>query len=343
MLAGSGTAVVLGSATLACNTIAPSSPTPAAQSPTTTVGTTPATLMRVGHDSPTTHPNHSAAIALKNAIETQTENRVAVVVYPNGQLGDEAAMVNGMKIGALEGVITSTVSLQPSVKEFGVFDLPFIFADSDQSLRAANGALGNRLKAQTNPAVDGELLAFCAAGDRDMWNYKRPISSPSDVKGLKMRISGSGIQADTYEALGALPTVISLQELYSALQNHVVDGADNGPVDIVDLKFYEVTKYFAWTRHRLPVSAIVVSKRFMQKLSESDRDAVRAAASAAATVETNAQNEQAATATATITSHGLVVNEVADRAAFVTMLEGVYAKNAASVGGQAIIDLARQG
>jgi TRAP-type transport system periplasmic protein len=317
----------------------------ASSSSGTTSSGGPTVAMKVAHDSPLTHPYQKAMEAFKKEVESKTNGRIAITIYPNAQLGDEATMVNGLKIGAVDGMFTSTSPISTSVKAMDVFNLPFLFKDSQQAAAAANGKLGTVLKPLVDAATAAEVVGWGAGGDRDMWNSKHPIRTVDDVKGLKMRTQSSKVQQDTYGALGALPTVISFSELYTSVQTGVVDGADNGPVDMVALKFYQVTKYLTLTRHFTIVVGFLVSNKFMSKLSAGDQDIVRTAGKNAAAVESQGQNDQSAAAVTELKSQGIQVFELDDptRQAFIDKVQGVYTKDQDAVGGSSIVQLAKQG
>ena len=316
----------------------------ACSSGTSSTGSTQSVNMKVGHDSPLTHPYQKAVEAFKKEVESKTNGRVKITIYPNAQLGDEATMVNGLKIGAVDAVFTSTSPISASVKEVDVFNLPFLFKDSAQAAAAANGDLGKALRPLIETATQAEVAGWGAGGDRDMWNSKRPVRTPDDVRGLKMRTQASQVQQDTYAAFGALPTVISFSELYTAVQTGVVDGADNGPVDMVALKFYQVTKYLTLTRHFTIVVAFLVSKKFMSKISSADHDVIRTAGKNAGAVETQGQNDQSAAAVTSLKGQGIQVVELdaQTRQSFADKVQSVFAKDQDLVGGSSVVQLARQ-
>jgi TRAP-type C4-dicarboxylate transport system substrate-binding protein len=172
-----------------------------------------------------------------------------------------------------------------------------------------------------------------------MWNSVRPIKTLADVKGLKMRTQQSPLQQDTYAALGAQPTPMSFGELFTALQTGVVDGADNGPLDVESSKFYQVTKYLSLTRHFILLNPILVSDGFLAKLSAEDQAVVMEAARASADIVTDKAKEQNEAALVSLKDKGLEIFEIddAERAKFVAQVQSVYEKNAGKVGGMDLI------
>jgi tripartite ATP-independent transporter DctP family solute receptor len=284
------------------------------------------TVLKVGHDSPLDFPYQPAAEWFKQQVEEKTQGRVTVQIFPNAQLGDEDTMINGLKIGSVDVVYLSTAPLSASVPEIDLFSLPFLFKDVDQALRVANSTLVDPLEEKIGAAVGARVAGWASVGDRDMWNSVRPIKTVEDVKGLKMRTQQSALQQDTYAALGAQPTPMSFSELFTALQTGVVDGADNGPLDIESSKFYQVTKYLSLTRHFILLNPILVSDSFLAKLSPEDQTVVMDAAHASADIVTSKAKEQNEAALTSLKDKGLEIFDIddAERAEFVAQVQSVY-------------------
>lgn len=303
-------------------------------------GSQPDVTMKLGHDSPLDFPYQYAAEAFKTEVEKNTNGHVKVQIYPNAQLGDEGTMVNDLKVGAVDGVYTSTAPLTQSVPQLDIVSLPFIFKDVDQALRVMNGPIGRSLSSKIDAATGAQIVGWASVGERDMWNSKHPIQSVADMQGLKMRVQQSQIQEDTYAALGAQATPIPFSELYTALQTHVVDGADNGPLDIESSKFYQVTKYVTFTRHFILLTPMLISDKFLAKLSSSEKTAVLSAAKDTIGVVTNIAKEQNSSDVDQLKSQGLQFIELSDsaRAEFVSKVQTVYTKNADRVGGMTLIN-----
>ena len=295
--------------------------------------------MKVGHDSPTDFPYQAGAKYFKKEVEEKTQGRVKVDIFPNAQLGDEGTMVAGLKIGSVDAVYTSTAPVSEFVQAIDIFNLPFLFKDLDHSLRVANGPVGDALKAKIDPLIGGVVAGWGSIGERDMWNSKHPIKSLADLKGLKMRTQQSAIQKDTYAALGAQPTPMAFSELFTALQTGVVDGADNGPIDILSEKFYEVTKYLTLTNHFIVIVPMLVSDKVLAKLTPEDKAVVLAAAKELTRVMSEEAKKQNLGAIDKLKGLGIEVFTLsdADRQAFVDGVKNVYTANAEKLGGADLI------
>jgi tripartite ATP-independent transporter DctP family solute receptor len=280
-------------------------------------------------------------VKLKDEVEAKTNGRIRLTIFPDAQLGSNDAMMNAVKAGTLDGMISDVGTLTPAVPEMDIFSLPFLFSDTAQALRAANGAIGAKLKPKLEQAFSCEVLGWGTDGARNMWNSRRPIRTPEDLRGLKMRVQQSAIQKDTYAAFGALPTPIAFGELYTALQTGVVDGADPSVVDMLSLKFYQVTKYLTLTRHFNIINVVVVSRRFISKLSQEDQDIIRQAGKNGADAEAKATLAAEATGLTELEHKGIQVFQMTDPKAFVAKVETIYTADADKVGGASFIVEAR--
>jgi tripartite ATP-independent transporter DctP family solute receptor len=291
-----------------------------------------AVTLKFGSDSPITAPHSKSATTLKEIVEEKTAGRVLVTIFPDGQLGSNEPMTNSVKAGTLDGVVTDNGILSSAVAECDVFNLPFLFSDTRKVLAAANGDVGAVLKPKINEAFSCEVLGFATDGARNYWNGKRPIKTPGDMAGLKMRTQASKIQRDTLTALGAIPTPISFAETYSALQTGVMDGGDHAVVDMLEMKIYQVTKYLTLTRQLSIVGVLIVSNKFMAKLTPEDQDIVREAGRLAAEAQVEAVLAREGDALAELREKGLEVIELPDTKAFAERVQSVYTDNQDRIG-----------
>jgi tripartite ATP-independent transporter DctP family solute receptor len=301
-----------------------------------------AITMRFGSDSPIGAPHTKSALVLKELVEKGTQGRVEVVVFPDSQLGNNQTMTNGIKAGTLDGVVTDVSHISAAVGETDVFNLPFVFKDTDHVLRFANGPVGAKLKPKVDEAFACELLGFASDGSRNLWNGKRPIKTPADVTGLKFGVQASKIQRDTILAFGGIPTVVGFKDLYTALQTGLVDGSDKTMADIMQVKLYQVTKYLTLTNHYSIVSTMIVSKKFLDQLDKKDQDVVREAAKPAvkAQVDDVLKSEQETIAFLK-DKGGMQIIPLENQKAFSDKLDGVY-KEASDRIGADLIDAARK-
>lgn len=289
--------------------------------------------MRFGSDSPMGAPHTKSAVVLKELVDSRTSGRVQVTIFPDSQLGSNLTMQNAVKAGALDGVVTDVSHLSTAVAELDVFNLPFLYKDTDHVLRFANSPVGAQLKPKVDEAFACELLGFASDGSRNLWNGKRPIRTPADVSGLKFGVQASKIQRDTILAFGGIPTVVGLKDLYTALQTGLVDGSDKTMADILQIKLYQVTKYLTLTNHYSIVSALIVSQKFMDKLEPKDREVVREAAKPAVQAQVDAILTSEKDTIAFLTQKGgMQIIPMENPKAFSDKLDSVYKEASVRIG-----------
>jgi tripartite ATP-independent transporter DctP family solute receptor len=292
--------------------------------------------MRFGSDSPIGSPHTKSALVMKDLIENQTAGRVQVTVFPDGQVGGNGLMTNSVKAGTLDAVVTSIAYISAAVPEADVFNLPFLYKNTDQVIRFANGPVGARLKPKIDAAFACEMLGYTSDGSRNLWNGKRPIRTPADVVGLKMAVAPSKIQRDTVLAFGGIPTVLELTALYTSLQTGLVDGSDKTSNDMLELKLYQVTKYLTLTNHFSIVSVLIVSKKLMDKLEPRDQEVVRAAGQPAVDAQVQEVLKNEKSALGFMQERGLQVFEMENPKAFSDKMDAVYKEAADRIGADLI-------
>jgi C4-dicarboxylate-binding protein DctP len=210
-------------------------------------------------------PKGKGAEYFKKLAEERTKGRVKVEVYPNSQLYKDGEEMEALQLGSVQMLAPSLAKFGPlGVREFEVFDLPYIFDSYDQLHKVTGGPVGQNLfkKLEAKNIIG---LAYWDNGFKDM-SANKPIRVPADYKGLKMRIQSSKVLGDEMKALSAIPQVMAFSEVYQALQTGVVDGTENPPSNIYTQKMNEVQKYVALTDHGYLGYAVIVQKKFWDGL-----------------------------------------------------------------------------
>ena len=210
-------------------------------------------------------PKGKAAEYFKKIAEERTKGKVKVEVYPNSTLFKDGEELEALQLGSVQMLAPSLAKFGPlGVREFEVFDLPYIFDNYDELHKVTSGPVGQGLfKKLESKGLVG--LAYWDNGFKDM-SANKPIRVPADYKGLKMRIQSSKVLGDEMKALGAIPQVMAFSEVYQALQTGVVDGTENPPSNIYTQKMNEVQKYVALTEHGYLGYAVIVQKKFWDAL-----------------------------------------------------------------------------
>jgi C4-dicarboxylate-binding protein DctP len=236
-------------------------------------------------------PKGKGAEYFKKLAEERTKGRVKVEVYPNSQLYKDKEEMEALQLGAVQMLAPSLAKFGPlGVKEFEVFDLPYIFPSKDVLRSVTGGPVGaGLLKKLEAKGIIG--LAYWDNGFKIM-SANKPIKLPGDLKGVKLRIQSSKVLDAQMRALGALPQVMAFSEVYQALQTGVVDGTENPPSNMYTQKMHEVQKYAAITNHGYLGYAVIVNKKFWEGLPADIRATLEGAMSEASVFANNiAQTE----------------------------------------------------
>ena len=295
-------------------------------------------VLKVAHNGPEKHPFQKGYEKFKDVLEAETGGVVEVQIFPNAQLGTEEEASQMVQLGLIAASAASTAGgLAHSVPEAELFNFPFIFRDLDHCYRVIDGPIGQWLARNIEKKLDCVVLGYWFSGIRNVWNKKRPVLHPDDLMGIKIRVMSSPLLVETFNALGAQATPMAFGELYSALQMGVVDGAETDYLDLLYEKFHEVTKYVSYTNHMFLVIALIFSKKVYDKLPPSVQAAVLKAGQASVSAEREAMDALTDSALAELKELGLEFYEV-DKSLFRDKVEQVYRKNAAKVGGMAIIE-----
>lgn len=236
--------------------------------------------LQLGHTLTTDSHYQAAALKFKEVVEAGSKGEITVSIFPQSQLGGEVKMVQSARTGAIAAFITAAPPLENTVQEFSILSLPYLFDDLAQANTVMQGPFGEKmLKQLDSRGLVG--LTFLSSFERSVFG-SRAIRKVDDFKGMKIRVlQGPGF-IRTYEALGAQPTPMAYSEVFVALQNGVVDGAEADPAQVVQDKFVEVTKYFNFTKIHYMPSLLVISKVRFDALTKDQQDLVRRAAKEAA-------------------------------------------------------------
>ena len=241
-------------------------------------------VIKFSHVVATDTPKGQAAERFKQLAEKATGGRVKVEVYPNSQLYKDKEELEALQLGAVQMLAPSLAKFGPlGVKEFEVFDLPYLFADKNALYKVTEGPVGKGLL-QKLDAKGIVGLAYWDNGFKVM-SANKPLHSPADFKGLKMRIQSSKVLDAQMRALGANPQVLAFSEVYQALQTGVVDGTENPPSNMYTQKMHEVQKHVTVSNHGYLGYAVIVNKKFWDGLPPDIRGQLEKAMREATTFE----------------------------------------------------------
>ena len=289
-------------------------------------------------------PKGKGAEYFKKLAEERTNGRVKIEVYPNSQLFKDGEELEALQLGSVQMLAPSLAKFGPlGVREFEVFDLPFMFDDASQLHRVADGPVGTGLfKKLEGKGIVG--LAFWDNGFKVM-SANRPLRTPEDMKGLKMRIQSSKVLSDQMRALGALPQVLAFSEVYQAMQTGVVDGSENTPSNMHTQKHHEVQKYLTLTDHGYIGYAVIANKKFWDALPADVRTTLEGAMQDASKYANNIAQKENDDALEGIRKSGkteIITLTPAQKAAWKNALIAVHKENESRVGRETLEAVYRQ-
>ncbi len=231
-------------------------------------------VFKLGHIADPENPYAKGAEKFAQLVKEKTGGKVEIQVFPSSQLGNQRDLVEGTQFGTIDFTMTSTAVLGNFLPQAAVFDLPFIFRDVQHAYKALD-TVGMEIAQKLHGM---KLLAYYENGVRHMTNSKHPIRKPEDMKGLKIRVMEQPIYIEMMKALGANPTPMAFGELFTALQQGVVDGQENPAAHIYTARFFEVQKYISLTGHTYSAEPMLVSLTAWNKLPKDLQEKVQAAA-----------------------------------------------------------------
>jgi tripartite ATP-independent transporter DctP family solute receptor len=234
-------------------------------------------VVKLGHALPVSHPVHEAMQFMAERLAEKSGGRMEIKIYPNQQLGSERELLELLQIGSLGMTKVSSAILEGFAPKLQVLSQPYLFRNDAHRQAVLSGKIGKSL------LLEGEQfwlrgLCFYDAGKRSFYTKAKPIENPNDLKGLKIRVMESNTAINMVKSLGGSPTPVSYGELYSALQQGIVDGAENNPPSFFTSRHYEVCKYYSINEHSAIPDIIIISTKVWNRLSEQERQWLQEAA-----------------------------------------------------------------
>jgi tripartite ATP-independent transporter DctP family solute receptor len=200
-------------------------------------------------------------------VEAYTGGEITIALFPNGQLGSEQETVQNCRLGTLDFSVAAINNITPFSPTVGLFTLPYLILSVDEAVTLTQGPIGEELVQNTIKAAGVRILGWSYSGFRRLSNSKRPITKPEDLKGLTIRVPKNAIMIDSYKAWGVSPTPMAWDEVFTALQQKVLDGQDTPLITQYVMKFYEVQKYITKIRYVFLLEPLVISEQLFQKQS----------------------------------------------------------------------------
>ncbi len=264
------------------------------------------TVLKLAHSLDTQHPVHHAIVFMSQRLETISNGTMKLDIYPSGQLGSEREMMELLQIGSLAMTKVSSSPMEGFVPAMKVFNIPYVFRDSEHFWQVLNGQIGKNLLL-AGEAVKLRGLGYFDAGSRSFYSTHKPINVPDDLNGVKVRVQQSQTSIQMVRSLGGSATPISWGELYTALQQGVVDAAENNPPSFYSSKHYEVCKYFSLDEHTRVPDILIISSYIWNKLSPQKQAWLQQAMDEAVVYQRNLWSQATAEALAKVKAAGVEV------------------------------------
>ena len=260
-------------------------------------------------------PTGTGLTAMVDYINENGGGTLKATDYYDTALGDATSMVQGLQQGTIDIGVSGTAYFSGLVPEVEVFQLPFLFDNLEEARAAVDGAASEKIFEKfAEKGIVG--LAFWENGFRELSNNVRPVTTPADLNGIKMRTLPATVQVETWKALGALPTTIDASELYTALQQGTVSAEENPLHEIVSRKFYEVQQYITLTDHVYTPFMMGISQKTWDKLSDQQKQVVMDAANVGKEAQRKANEEKTIEAKQVLLDNGCEIVENPDKEAF---------------------------
>lgn len=280
-------------------------------------------VIKFGHGSAESNARQKAALKFKEIVESKTNGKVKVEVYPNEVLGSEREMLESVQLNNIQMTAGGTGVYAGFYNKIGAIELPYMFDNFEQAWKVLDGPIGQEL-AEPLKEKGIHILAYWENGFRNITNNIRPINKPEDLKGIKIRTPEIPMTLSIFKALGANPTAMPFGELYMALQQKTVDGQENPLTNIYASKFYEVQKYLSLTKHQYSPLPLAISEEFWKSLPQEYQEIVQQAANEAGDYHRSLIKEDDQKLATELKNKGMEVNTPPDLAPFRTAVEPVY-------------------
>ena len=283
------------------------------------------------------HPVGAGIKRMQEVLNAKSGGKMKIVAFWGGAAGGDLQATQALRAGTQEMVIPSTSPLVGIVKELGVFDLPFLFANEKEADAVLDGPAGTYLNKKLED-VGLVNLAYWENGFRNLTNSKHPVAKVEDFSGIKVRVMQNNIFLDTFKTLGSNAVPMAFGEVFTALETKTIDGQENPFVTINTSKYYEVQKYLSITRHAYTPFLVLYSKKMFDALSKDEQAALREAAIEGQKVQRATIRASDGKALAELKTRGMQVNEIspAEQKRMLEKVKSVYDKNSPTIGAETI-------
>ena len=279
------------------------------------------TVLKLGHNLDTKHSVHIAMEYMAKRAAELSDGKLKIEIYPGGVLGSERESIELLQLGSLDITKVSAAAMEGFVEEYKIFGLPYIFKSKAHAFSVLDGPLGKSMLAKGEEFwLRG--LCFYDAGARSFYASK-PIHTPSDLAGLKIRVMQSITAVEMIKSMGGSATPVSWGELYTALQSGVVDGAENNPPSYYLSHHYEVSRYYTLNEHTMIPDVLLMSTHAWKKLSDQKKEWLQQAVEESVVVQRAEWKKSEEESLSSLKKEGVEII-IPDKEPFIKAVEGVY-------------------
>ena len=286
---------------------------------------------RFGTWAPTTHPNAIADKFFTDEANKRSGGGLKIDLFTDNQLGAPRDMLEGIQLGTIQIIEIATAFMAAYIPETIAFDLPYVFSSSDKLLKFLDTPAGSEgLAVERFAKIKIRGLGWFDGGGRELFNSRRPVVTPSDLKGMKIRVEENPVRVASLNAMGSQSTPMAFSEVYGAIQQKVVDGAENNAQVYLASKFYEVAPYLSMTDHFVSVNTILIGQSFFNGLPKELQNLVIQVGKEASAYQRKFFAESGTKTLNDLKALGAKIND-ADKGAFRKTVEGVQREYAAKI------------
>lgn len=268
-----------------------------------------AKVLKISTTLPESHPSAQALEYFAKKVNEESKGTLNVKVFGNSQLGGNRDGLEGLLLGSLEMVMVTAGPLSQFVPSAELVSLPYVFESNEHMHSVLDGKPGEML-AEKMTAKGFVPLFWLDGGSRSIMNNKKPIQTPEDLEGIKIRVQPSKITIDMANAMGAIGVAMEQGEVYGALEQGVLDGWENSSITLHSLKLYEVTKYFSETNHLMAPDILLISKKSFDKLNDQEKNIIKKVAKEAQSYQRNLWIEEEQKIVADLKEKGVIFNKI---------------------------------
>lgn len=278
--------------------------------------------LKLAHGLDTKHSVHKAMVFMANRLDEISDGKMQIDIYPSAQLGGEQQCVELLQLGSLAMTKVSAAVMEGFNENFKVFGLPYVFMSKEHSFAVQDGEIGQELLLGSEK-YNIRGMCFYDAGSRSFYTIDKPVNTPEDLTGKKIRVMKSPTAVSMMKEFGASPTPISWGELYTALQSGVVDGAENNPPSFYLSHHYEVCKYFTLNEHTSVPDVMIISKPIYDKLTKQEQAWLNQAIQESVAVQRQLWAESEKESLEAVAAAGVTIIRP-DKSLFADKVSGIY-------------------